>query len=225
MRHLLVPAAALLLAASAQADYSTSVAGTKPVAGDGQPVKEVRYLEDEYTAIICQTPVQLEITVDSDSDYSPSLAVSIDDNLQGLIRLRERDKTLYIDSTGGWTTSNQPVVHLKLRQLDRLDLQGGAGASVDGYNGGQLNAHLGSGMLEVRGKLDTIILTVDGNGDARLQDAETDLVNVSVNGGGKAIVNATRSLDATIRGPGTIRYRGEPEVTKDISPNGHLLQD
>lgn len=221
MRYFVFPAAALLLAASAQAGYSTSVGGTQPVAGDGQPVKQARYLDDEYTAIVCQTPVQLEITVES----TPAMEVSVDRNLQSLIRLRERDGTLYIDSSAGWTTGNQPTVRLALQHLDRLELQGGASASVEGFQRGQLDVMLGSGMLEVRGVLDTLNLTINSNGDAHLQDAEADRATVIINGGGKAIINASRSLDATVKGSGTIRYSGEPEVTSQISKDGHLLKD
>lgn len=221
MRHFVVPAAALLLAASAQADYSAGVAGTRPVAGDGQPVRQARYLDDEYIAIVCQTPVQLEISVGS----KPAMEVSIDRNLQDLIRLRERDRTLYIDSSAGWTTGNQPVVRLALPQLERLELQGGAGASIDGFSHGEFTVTLGSGMLEVRGELDALFLNVNGNGDARLQDATVDRATVVVNGGGRVIVNAAHNLDATIKGKGSIRYRGDPEITRQISADGQLLRD
>jgi hypothetical protein len=216
-------ALALLFTAPAHAaDYQATVKGTTTVTGDGQPVDQMRFLEYTYSAIRCNAPVMMDVEVAA----KPAIQVTIDGNLQNLIRIRLDKDTLVIDSTGSWTTGNQPVVHVALARLRRLDLSGSASAIVDGLTGkDQLLTSLESGELEIRGELNVLDLSINGSGDARLPDLSVGTATVTINGSGQAYVNVSGSLDANISGSGIIRYRGDPEVTEQLSRGGHLVHD
>jgi hypothetical protein len=66
-------------------------------------------------------------------------------------------------------------------------------------------------------------VTVSGSGQAELGGVEATAVQAVVSGSGEIVVTATSSLDASIRGSGSIVYGGNPtKVTKSVTGSGEI---
>jgi Putative auto-transporter adhesin, head GIN domain len=82
----------------------------------------------------------------------------------------------------------------------------------------------GAGALraDMAGKVMEQTLSISGAGEYRGAKLLSDHAVVSVAGAGRVIVNAQRTLKATISGAGSVEYLGDPEVTEHVSGVGHV---
>jgi hypothetical protein len=64
--------------------------------------------------------------------------------------------------------------------------------------------------------------TLGGAGELSLADLTADHAAVRLSGLGKAEVNVTGELDATVSGVGSIEYHGQPTVRRHISGLGDV---
>jgi hypothetical protein len=77
----------------------------------------------------------------------------------------------------------------------------------------------GTGNMEVEGRTQSVIIKVEGVGAFDGFDFESSTCTVTVSGVGAAEVYASETLNATINGVGSIRFKGDPE-TKNFQTNG-----
>ncbi len=77
----------------------------------------------------------------------------------------------------------------------------------------------GTGSLTTKGKATTSTIRVEGVGNYDGYDFTTATTTVTVSGVGGAKVNASNTLNATINGVGSIRFKGDP-TTKNFNSNG-----
>jgi hypothetical protein len=104
---------------------------------------------------------------------------------------------------------------------------GSSDLDVAGLAGGTILMEIeGSGDLAARGRVGTLDATVEGSGDADLQDLAAERADVRVEGSGDAEVHAVRELRAVVEGSGSIRYRGDPRVaTARSEGSGEIERD
>jgi Putative auto-transporter adhesin, head GIN domain len=82
--------------------------------------------------------------------------------------------------------------------------------------------HDGAGTLTANGRVERLNATLGGAGDLDLAGLTAEHAAVRVSGLGKAEVNVTDELDATISGIGSIEYHGHPAVHRHISGFGDV---
>jgi len=110
---------------------------------------------------------------------------------------------------------------LDLDDLEML-LEGGAKVSL------KLKAeHVGidnrGGVLcEISGVAGSLNVRLAGAGHVNAGELKTDDVTFRIEGVGTGVVYAEKTLDATIKGAGKIRYRGNPDVTENIEGLGSI---
>jgi hypothetical protein len=68
----------------------------------------------------------------------------------------------------------------------------------------------GSGILRAVGAVERLEVSLGGSGDAVLDRLQARDVRARLSGSGRILVQATRSLDASVPGTGTIVYIGDP---------------
>lgn len=78
---------------------------------------------------------------------------------------------------------------------------------------------MGVGDVSLRGKAVNANLTTKGVGDVEAEELEATHVKASSNGVGDISCNAIQSLDAAIKGVGSIKYKGNP-AQKTFSKKG-----
>ncbi len=80
----------------------------------------------------------------------------------------------------------------------------------------------GSGEINMDGRAVRQHVEVAGGGRYRGLEFATREASVSVSGPGLAVVNASERLDVKLSGGGTVRYAGEPRITKTVDDTGRV---
>lgn len=83
---------------------------------------------------------------------------------------------------------------------------------------------MGSGDAKVAGRVESLTVRVTGAGDVEATGLEARKAKVQIIGSGDVALHATQELDVFIDGSGDVRYRGDPQVTKDITKNASLAK-
>ena len=64
------------------------------------------------------------------------------------------------------------------------------------------------------GSADELEAGINGSGDIRAAELETDKTSIRISGSGSADIQAKKELTANINGSGDVRYRGSPTVER-----------
>lgn len=154
-----------------------------------------------------------------------SVVVKADDNLLNRVTTTVEAGALVVGNTPGSLTPRSPMsVEVSVPSLDAVALTGGGNILVDGIETERLTVTLaGSGNLFGSGIATSLDVTVSGSGNARFTQLVADEVHAVVSGSGTIFVTATRSLDASVPGTGTIIYAGNPQdVAKSVTGSGAI---
>jgi hypothetical protein len=154
-----------------------------------------------------------------------SVVVKADDNLLSRVTTKVQSGTLVIgNSPGGLTTSSPMSVVVIVPTLSELTLAGGGNIVVDGIKAHSLTVTLsGGGNLTGSGTAGSLGVTLSGSGNAWFTGLVADNVQAVLSGSGNIFVTATKSVDASVPGSGTINYAGNPkQVTKSVSGSGAI---
>ena len=82
----------------------------------------------------------------------------------------------------------------------------------------------GSGGVDLTGTSGDQTVSIDGSGAYSGAHLATRRTTVTIGGSGGAHVNVAEKLTVRIDGSGSVTYAGDPNVTKDISGSGHVVQ-
>ncbi|MGZ4405579.1 MAG: head GIN domain-containing protein [Gaiellaceae bacterium] len=154
-----------------------------------------------------------------------SVVVKADDNLLNRVTTDVKSGALLIGNTPGSFTARSPMsVEVNVRSLNALALTGSGNIMVSGIKTQSLTVTLsGSGNLFGSGTATSLHITVSGFGNARFTQLDANNVHAVVSGSGTIFVTATKSLDASVPGSGTIIYAGNPQdVTKSVTGSGTI---
>ncbi len=154
-----------------------------------------------------------------------SVVVEADDNLLGRVTTKVLSGTLVIGNTpGGFTTKSPMSVVVTIPRLSELTLAGGGNIVVDDVRAESLTVTLsGGGNLTASGAARSLRLTLSGSGNIWFTGLVADDVDAVLSGSGNMLVTATKSLEASIPGSGSIAYAGNPpHVTKSVTGSGAI---
>jgi hypothetical protein len=154
-----------------------------------------------------------------------SVVVKADDNLLNRVTTHVKSGALVIGNTPGSLTARSPMsVEVSVPSLNALVLTGSGNIMVNGIKTESLTVTLsGSGNLFGSGAASSLDVTISGVGNARFTQLVANNVDALLSGSGAIFVTATKSLDASIPGSGTITYTGNPQdVTKSVTGAGAI---
>jgi hypothetical protein len=115
-------------------------------------------------------------------------------------------------------------VDVTVPSLEALTLSGSGNMVLDGARARSLDVTLpGNGTLTGSGRATHLDITVGGSGTAQFTRLVANRVRALVSGSGSIFATATKSLNATVSGTGTILYLGNPQrVTKNVTGTGAI---
>jgi Putative auto-transporter adhesin, head GIN domain len=154
-----------------------------------------------------------------------SVVVKADDNLMNRVTTDVKSGALVIGNTPGSLRAKSPMsVEVNVPSLNALALTGSGNIMVSGIKTESLTVTLsGSGNLFGSGTATSLDITVSGSGNARFTQLDANNVHAVLSGSGVIFVTATKSLDASVPGSGTIMYAGNPQdVTKSVTGSGAI---
>lgn len=232
-------AATLALALTA-ALPSAAEAGWRGVKGNGKITTERREVPGPFDAISLRGSIDARVKVGP----APSIAVTIDENLQRLVTLRLDDGTLVVEQEDDLRTSGDAWVEVTLPALRAFSTSGSGDARIEGGSGGDLAlSTTGSGDLQWSGEAAALSVATRGSGDVLLEGRAATLSASSsgsgdVNGRGLTVRDADArtsgsgdvsitvdggTLRASTSGSGDVTYRGTATVEARTSGSGEVI--
>ncbi len=152
-----------------------------------------------------------------------SLEISGDDNIIPLIRTEVRDGRLYVYSSKSFTTKNSLKISVAVPDLHGVAVSGANTVSIANVENDSLKIETdGVSTATVAGKTKMLEARLSGGAALRADGLRADLVRIEVSGTGDADVYATAKLDVSINGVGSIRYRGNPVISRQITGVGDI---
>jgi hypothetical protein len=80
----------------------------------------------------------------------------------------------------------------------------------------------GAGNINLKGTTNRQEVRISGAGKFEGFELESKDAMVDSSGSGQCFINASESLDVTIRGVGRVKYKGQPKITSHITGLGNL---
>jgi hypothetical protein len=154
-----------------------------------------------------------------------SVVVKADDNLLKRVTTKVESGTLVVGNTPGRLAAKSPMsVEVTLPALSAVKLTGGGNIVVDGIKAENMAVTLsGGGNVTGSGIATSLDVTLTGSGNVWFTRLTADHVRAGLSGSGNIFVTATKSLDASVPGSGTITFAGNPEqVTKSVTGQGAI---
>ena len=145
----------------------------------------------------------------------------------------------------GWNWNREKVdVYVTIRKLDAMTLSGSGKVigesmfktddlelSVSGSGNLELDIDAdevesgisGSGDIELSGRANSHRVSISGSGKLTADDLETGTYHIQISGSGSCRIYASKEIDASVSGSGSIYYKGEPDkVYSSTSGSGKI---
>jgi hypothetical protein len=140
--------------------------------------------------------------------------VEADDNIVPLITTEIHGKDLVISTDTSISTRSPIKVKIKTPSLAALVINGSSNAVINGASGESFSGVInGSGKILVTGKVNSVNGTINGSGDLAFGGLSVSKASIAITGSGKANVDSSDSLQATITGSGDILYKPGPNLS------------
>ncbi len=155
-----------------------------------------------------------------------SVKISAEENLLGYIRTSVRGNTLKLDTRKNISPRKEVRIDITTPSLTHLEISGANNVEVEDISGEEFNLELsGAGSVDLRGEIENLKIHLSGAGSIDSRNLKASDVRIAVSGAASAEVYASKYLDASVSGVGSINYYGNPEQTKtDVSGVGSITR-
>jgi hypothetical protein len=188
------------------------------VKGSGTARTETRAVSG-FTAIEAGGALDLKLSIGP----APRLEITGDDNIVPLIETKVVGDKLVIRSTRSYSINRALRVTVVAPRLTALDLSGSGDAELRGLKEDALALTVsGAATVRAYGAVQQLTLDVHGSGDVALDQMPVERASIRVTGAAEATLTVHQSLDVHITGSGTVKYHGDPTVTKEVTGSGEL---
>jgi hypothetical protein len=190
---------------SAQANILDEI--TTEVIGDRLEIDNDRCLRNHKT-----------IRIDLSLPEVTTLEVNGSGDVFGLDRFETDALNLLVDGSGSieWEAD--------VRRLD-IDIDGSGNITLHAQADEIETDIKGSGDLFLSGSTFSHLIDINGSGDVFAFDAPTNESTVEITGSGGCELRVSDALDVTIRGSGDVKYKGNPQVSANVTGSGRLIND
>ena len=154
----------------------------------------------------------------------PSFSLTTDENLLSHIETRMNGSVLKIETHGQIAPTHGVTVVITSPSLTGAELSGALKLKATQLSGDRFALDTsGASKVALSGRANRLIASLTGASKLNAETLQTQDVEISVTGAGKADVNATNSLRAAITGAGRVSYGGNPKsVEKKITGAGKI---
>ena len=194
----------------------------KPLVGSGHAIRSSRTV-GSFSGIKLAGVADVRVVLGKRT----AVAVRGDDNIVKIVDTKVTGTTLLItEHNKSFTTEVPLTVTVATPALDTATLAGAGTMQISRIRSSTFTATLaGTGMLALSGSTQHLKLTVAGTGAADAAALSAQRVNVILAGTGTAHVAASRVLDASVEGTGTIFYSGGARVVRShVTGTGSIVK-
>lgn len=195
-----------------------------------------------YAEVVLEQADQESVQVEAGSRHGARVRVRVDD---GTLSIAAGEDAPWWSFLLGGSGGRAPRITVRYRDIGTIELSGAVRLECEAMKAPSVVVHAagaaavkigaldatsfrfgGSGAVkaDVAGRVGEQTISISGAGTYRAPRLVSDRADVKVSGAAKVVVNAARTLDATISGAGTIDYLGNPDVRQQISGAGRIRQ-
>lgn len=192
-----------------------------PVRGSGVQRTETRALA-EFHKLKISGNLQVEVVLGSSS---PSCELTTDDNLLGSVSSKLEGDTLVVRTSAEMRPRIPVRVRLATGRLDWLGAEGAAQVNAGKLAGNDIEAQsAGAAKMTLSGAAGSVRVHTRTASQVELEGLAAGKVFVKVDHASRVNVGHAETLDVVITGPGHVSYRGEPQLTRNVSKLGSVTQ-
>ncbi len=154
----------------------------------------------------------------------PSLSLITDENLLSHVETRMSGSVLRIETHGQIAPTHGVTVVITSPSLAGAELSGAVKLEAAQLGGDRFALDTsGATKVTLAGRTNRLIASLTGASKLNAETLQSEDVEISVTGAGRADVTATNSLKAAITGAGRVSYGGNPKsVEKKITGAGKI---
>jgi hypothetical protein len=190
------------------------------VLGTGDIVSEQRRINGTFSEILVKGSMDLFV------QQGDSIKVVAKDfsNVLPYLTTRVSGNRLVIDYEDAWIRESRGEVTVTLPKLTGIEISGSSEVGTIGaFKCDDLLVNVsGSGNINLVGTAKRLNLRVSGSGDFRAFEMPTDTARITISGSGKGQLTVNKLLDVVISGSGDVIFKGNPNVTSQISGSGRV---
>jgi hypothetical protein len=188
------------------------------VKGSGNRQTQTRQVA-QFTSISTEGAFTIEVICQKDV----SLEIEADDNVLPLVSSEVSGNVLRLKNTKSYSTIEPIVIKISVPNLEGISVNGAGKFDITGMNNEKFEIDAnGAPHINVSGI--TKVVDIDTNGAANIDTHNLRAARAVVDSKGvsKIELGISEQLDATVSGPSTVTYRGNPVVTKTIHGPGRI---
>ena len=172
-----------------------------------------------FTSISTEGAFTIEVTCQKDL----SLEVEGDDNVLEYVSAEVTNNVLRLKNTKSYSTNEPVKFRISVPNLDGFSSNGAGRIDIKGMNNEKFEIDAnGAPTIIVSGT--TKVIDIGANGAVKVDTTKLRASRgvVETNGASKVDLDVTDQLDATVNGPSTITYKGDPVVNKNVRGPGKV---
>ena len=172
-----------------------------------------------FTSISTEGAFTIEVTCQKDQ----SLEVEGDDNVLEFVTAEVSGNILRLKNTKNYSTSEPVRFRISVPNLEGLSVSGAGRIDVKGLNNDKFEVDAnGAPTITVAGT--TKVIDVGSNGAGKIDTTKLHASRgvVDANGATRVDLDVADQLDATVNGPSTVTYKGDPTVNKTVHGPGKI---
>ena len=172
-----------------------------------------------FTSISTEGAFTIEVTCQKDL----SLEVEGDDNVLEFVTTEVSGNTLRLKNTKNYSTSEPVRFKISVPNLEGLSVSGAGRIDIKGLNNDKFEVDAnGAPNITVAGTTKVIDVGTNGAGKVDTTKLHASRGVVEANGAARVDLDVLEQLDATVNGPSTITYKGDPVVNKTVHGPGKI---
>src|SRR5215218_9368712 len=172
-----------------------------------------------FTSISTEGAFTVEVTCQKDR----SLEVEGDDNVLEFVTAEVSGNVLRLKNTKNYSTNEPVKFRISVPNLEGFSLNGAGHIDIKGMNNERFEIDSnGAPTIFVSGTTKVIDIGVNGAGTINTTKLHASRGVVDANGAARIDLDVADQLDATVSGPSTITYKGDPVVNKTVRGPGKV---
>lgn len=204
--------------------FSTAQKG--PLKGSGKIVNKTFEYKDFDKVELADLDGKAEIEIGKPF----AVSVAVDDNLESLLNITEKNGELRIELTGNlnnrmYIEETNISIKITMPEISVLKHRGNGNLYVTGITGRCFRIkNSGNGNAFLKGSIDELNIVCYGNGTVKAEELLAKSIKINKSGNGNVYVNANNPFTANGSGNGDIinKGKGKADAGSNISGNGEI---
>jgi len=188
------------------------------IRGSGKRERQKRTVAP-FTSISTEGAFFIEVTCQKDL----SLEVEGDDNVLEYVTNDVSGNVLRLKSTKKYSTGEPVKFKISVPNLEGFSLNGAGRVDIKDMKNDKFEIDAnGAPVIYVSGTTKVIDIGVNGAGKIDTTKLHAARAVIDTNGAAIVDIDVSDQLDATVNGPSTVTYKGDPVVNKNIRGPGRV---